>query len=129
MKHLRQQNDFRQAFQYSGNIQPLLMGPGNMLGAMGPMGPLGMAPPIVYEGVMFFESNNMPTQTVNNIVGRLGIFFGMQSVGVATGGMGPRILINQDDDFGRFIILIWQLYGDFQLLNGDFVTVARTYAA
>jgi hypothetical protein len=129
MKHLRQQSDFRNTWQYSGQINPLLTGPGALLGQMGPMGPVAPTTnPVVYENVMFFESTNVPTTTINSLTANQAVFFGMQSVGIATGGMGPRILVNQDDDFGRFIILIWQMYGDFQLLNGDFVTVARTYA-
>lgn len=130
MKHLRQQSDFRQTWQYSGQIAPLITGYGPMMGMMGPMGPVNpIAPPVLYEGVMFFESTNIPTFTVNSITAYPAYFFGMQSVGIATGGMGPRILINQDDDFGRFIILIWQMYGDFKILNPDFVIEARTYAA
>lgn len=130
MKHLRQNSDFREAWKYSGQLNPLIMGPGTLMGAMGPMGPINpTVPPVVYEGVMYFETTNMPTATVNSLTAHQAVFFGMQSVGIATGGMGPRILVNQDDDFGRFIILIWQMYGDFQMLNPDFVQIARTFAA
>jgi hypothetical protein len=134
MKHLRQDSDFRQTWQQSAQIANLITGPGPLLGQMGPMGPINpISPPVMYEGVLFFESTNVPTLSVTTDVGAGDIaypayFFGMQSVGIATGGMGPRILVNQDDDFGRFIILIWQMYGDFQLLNEDFVVEARTYA-
>ena len=32
-----------------------------------------------------------------------------------------------NDDFSRFIILIWQLYAGFEILNKDFVTTAFSY--
>ena len=55
---------------------------------------------------------------------------------VITGGVLPppgdtvfdqqQWLINNNDDFSRFIILIWQLYAGFANLNKDFVTTAFT---
>ena len=36
------------------------------------------------------------------------------------------LLINNNDDFSRFIILIWQLYAGFANLNKDFITSAFT---
>jgi hypothetical protein len=38
------------------------------------------------------------------------------------------VLINNNDDFSRFIILIWQLYAGFANLNKDFITTAFTVA-
>ena len=113
-----------------------------MVGGM-PVMPTG----IVFEGVRFFETTNMPTGKVsltytaikpgqnpaNHPTGaflrtaHLGIFFGMQSVGVAIGGAGPEVLLNNNDDFGRFVIAVWRTFGDWVLLNKDFVTVARSY--
>ena len=56
----------------------------------------------------------------------LGLFFGPQAVGVGIGGPNAQVLINNNDDFSRFIILIWQLYAGFANLNKDFVTTAFT---
>ena len=91
----------------------------------------------VFEGVRFFETTNMPskTATVNYgdgsgaVTGRStppGLFFGPQAVGVGIGGPNAQVLINNNDDFSRFIILIWQLYAGFANLNKDFVTTAFT---
>ena len=54
------------------------------------------------------------------------LFFGPQSVGVGIGGPNAQVLINNNDDFSRFIILIWQLYAGFANLNKDFTTVGFT---
>lgn len=99
----------------------------------------------VFDGVRFFVSNNLPKAQVNlnytasddakeptgNAVrdGHLGIFFGPESIGLAVGGPGPEVLLNNNDDFGRFVIAIWRLYGGWELLNKDFVTVARSFGS
>ena len=54
-------------------------------------------------------------------------FFGPQSVGVGIGGPNAQVLINNNDDFSRFIILIWQLYAGFEILNKDFITNAFSF--
>jgi hypothetical protein len=102
---------------------------------------------IVFEGVRFFTTNNLPKQRVNLTYtalaaganaarypigpaireADLGIFFGPQAIGVGVCGMGPEVLLNNNDDFSRFIIAIWRMYGAFGLLNESFVQVARTY--
>lgn len=102
---------------------------------------------VVFEGVRFFETTNLPTATVNlnytyaagvtapanhpsgaaNRTGYLAMFFGPQAVGVAIGGNNAEVLLNNNDDFARFVIAIWRLYGGFELLNENFVTIARTY--
>lgn len=101
----------------------------------------------VFEGVRFFECTNLPTAKVpltytgltpganpanhptgaNIRDGHLGIFFGPQAIGIGIGGPGPEVLLNNNDDFGRFIIAIWRMYGAWNLLNGNFVEVARSY--
>lgn len=96
----------------------------------------------VFEGVRFFECTNLPKANVSlNYTastdgsptgaavreGHLGIFFGPQALGIGVGGAGPEVLLNNNDDFGRFIIAIWRMFGAWALLNKDFVTVARTY--
>ena len=101
----------------------------------------------VFEGVRFFESTNLPIARVpltftalapgqdptryptgpGTRDGHLGIFFGPQAIGIGIGGMGPEVLLNNNDDFSRFIITIWRMYCAWNLLNENFVRVARTY--
>lgn len=168
MKHLRQDKDFRESAKlvgfapvqvapglpsqpaqipYVNNPNVLTFGGGQLNQAMVAGGLPIMPTGIVYEGVRFFETTNMPTQrvqlTYTNIkagqnpanhpqgaglrTAYLGAFFGMQAIGVAVGGAGPEVLLNNNDDFNRFVIAIWRTFGDWQLLNEDFVTVARSY--
>lgn len=169
MKHLRQDPDFREVARYPGSVPVTQMMPGmgpepmqipfvnnpNALIFAGqgagqasfvngvPVMPTG----VVFEGVRFFESNNLPIGRVNLTYtaltpgqnpanhplgaavrnANLGIFFGPQALGLGIGGMGPEVLLNNNDDFGRFIIAVWRMFGAWSLLNEDFVTVARTY--
>lgn len=99
----------------------------------------------VFDGVRFFVSNNLPkakvslnytassdpTEPTGNAVrdGNLGIFFGPEAIGVGIGGPGPEVLLNNNDDFGRFVICVWRLFGSWELLNKDFITVARSYGS
>jgi hypothetical protein len=168
---LRQDADFREVAKYpsfvnAGMLQPgitpfsapqmpppgagYISGPNQLIFGgqqygqatfMGDAMPTGIA----FEGVRFFESNNMPTATVNltyttstnatlhptgaaNRTGNLGIFFGQQAIGegIAT-EMPISIRLNNNDDFQRFVIAIWAMYGGWALSNERFVTVARTY--
>jgi hypothetical protein len=90
----------------------------------------------VFEGVRFFESTNFPSKTITVDIGDgngassrttpAGLFFGPQAIGVGIGGPNAQVLINNNDDFSRFIILIWQLYAGFANLNKDFITTAFT---
>jgi opacity protein-like surface antigen len=50
-------------------------------------------------------------------------------IGVGIGGPNAQVLINNNDDFSRFIILIWQLYAGFEILNKDFVTTAFSFVS
>ncbi len=59
----------------------------------------------------------------------LGMFFGPQSVGVGIGGNNAQVLLNNNDDFARFIMMIWSLYAGFELLNADFATIAYSFNA
>ena len=90
-----------------------------------------------FEGVKFFESTNFPartsphlsttaTATASKEVAQ-GYFFGPQSIGVGIGGPNAQVLINNNDDSSRFIILIWQLYAGFEILNKDFITTAFSF--
>jgi hypothetical protein len=148
LMHLRQNSDFREVARYPGNgqINPLMSGmQPNAALYMGqgfgqatfvagePIMPTGF----VFEGVRFFESTNMPSQTQNATIASstadynaaVGIFFGPQAVGVGIGGNNAQVLLNNNDDFSRFIMMIWSLYAGFELLNADFVTVGYSFDA
>ncbi len=152
MMHLRRDPDFREIARYSGNPgQGMYMGnpmmPNNASFYMGPQAGQGyflagepvMPTGVQFEGVKFFESTNFPSKTVSasftdvasysNREVAQGFFFGPQSVGVGIGGPNAQVLINNNDDFSRFIILIWQLYAGFEILNKDFVTTAYSFVA
>jgi len=36
-------------------------------------------------------------------------------------------LLNNNDDFSRFIIMIWSLFAGFEVLNKDFITVGYSF--
>jgi len=150
MMHLRRDPDFREIARYAGNPgQGMYMGnpmmPNNASFYMGPQagqayflaGEPVMPTGVQFEGVKFFESTNFPTKTVQarfDVSGSFaaeevaqGFFFGPQAVGVGIGGPNAQVLINNNDDFSRFIILIWQLYAGFEILNKDFVTNAYSF--
>ena len=94
----------------------------------------------LFEGVRWFESTNLPEKTINaNIAADTAnagaanytiapmLFFGPQAVGVGIGGNNAQILLNNNDDFSRFIIMIWSLFAGFEILNKDFITVAYSF--
>jgi len=151
MQHLRQDSDFREVARYAGQgvvdpMQPHLAPNANFFTGMGPAyGQAGfvagqpvMPTGFLFEGVRWFESTNLPekaftaTIPVASITGEVTsaapmLFFGMQSVGVGIGGDNAQILLNNNDDFSRFIIMIWSLMAGFEILNKDFVTVAYSF--
>jgi hypothetical protein len=154
MMHLRRDADFREIARYAGNPgQGMYMGnpmlPNNSSFFQGPQAGQGyflagepvMPTGVQFEGVKFFESTNFPTKSVSttfdssgtntfsNQEVAQGYFFGPQAVGVGIGGPNAQVLINNNDDFSRFIILIWQLYAGFEILNKDFVTTAFSYVS
>jgi hypothetical protein len=134
MMHLRRDPDFREIARYAGNP-----GQGMYMGyflAGEPVMPTG----VQFEGVKFFESTNFPTKNITaSFAGTggsytsqevaQGYFFGPQAIGVGIGGPNAQVLINNNDDFSRFIILIWQLYAGFEILNKDFVTTAFSFVS
>jgi hypothetical protein len=65
----------------------------------------------------------------NSLDAHLGIFFGPQALGMGVGGPNAQVLLNNNDDFSRFVIAIWQLYAGFEPLNLDFIEVVRTFAS
>ena len=152
MMHLRQNSDFREIARYPGTgminpMQPALQPNANFYQGMGPAyGQAGfvagqpvMPTGFLFEGVRWFESTNLPEQTFNAIITDAGsgsaadyeaaqlIFFGPQAVGVGIGGNNAQILLNNNDDFSRFIIMIWSLFAGFETLNRDFITVGYSF--
>jgi hypothetical protein len=151
MMHLRRDADFREIARYSGNPgQGMYMAgnpmmPNNASFYMGPQagqayflaGEPVMPTGVQFEGVKFYESTNFPSKNVTASFDdgsvyaskevAQGFFFGPQAVGVGIGGPNAQVLINNNDDFSRFIILIWQLYAGFEILNKDFVTTAYSF--
>jgi len=153
MMHLRQNDAFREIARYAGNGMVNPMSPeqapnANFFQGMGPAyGQAGfvagqpvMPTGFLFEGVRWFESTNLPEKTINaniavdtanagaanyNIAPML--FFGPQAVGVGIGGNNAQILLNNNDDFSRFIIMIWSLFAGFEILNKDFITVAYSF--
>ena len=154
MMHLRRDPDFREIARYAGNPgQGMYMGnpmmPNNSSFYMGPQAGQGyflagepvMPTGVQFEGVKFFESTNFPSKTISTTFASdgantfsnqevaQGYFFGPQSIGVGIGGPNAQVLINNNDDFSRFIILIWQLYAGFEILNKDFVTTGFSFVS
>lgn len=161
MRHLQRDPEFRETARYPGSIMVSQMTPGTndmappqvnpsasqySLGLMAGQadnynGMQVMPTGLVYRGVRYFESNNLPKGSVNLTYtnsgsyaagptarnAELGIFFGPQAVGAAIGGAGPQIRINNNDDYQRMIIAIWSLYGDWKLIEERFVTVGRSF--
>jgi hypothetical protein len=107
--HLKQDDKFLRAMQF-GSPQRLYRGE------------LG-----IYEGFRFITSNNIPTEIVNALTGHLGIFFGPHAVGYGV-GMAPQIRKNKNDDYERFLYLIWLAYMGYAALDTRFIEVARTFA-
>ena len=152
MMHLRQNSDFREIARYPGTgminpMQPAMQPNANFYQGMGPAyGQAGfvagqpvMPTGFLFEGVRWFESTNLPEQTFNVTIADASIantadteaaqliFFGPQAVGVGIGGNNAQILLNNNDDFSRFIIMIWSLFAGFETLNRDFITVGYSF--
>ena len=151
MMHLRQDSDFREIARYPGNgmVNPMMPNQApnaNFYQGMGPAyGQAGfvagqpvMPTGFLFEGVRWFESTNLPEKqfqvtisdasisNANTTAAQL-IFFGPQAVGVGIGGNNAQILLNNNDDFSRFIIMIWSLFAGFEVLNKDFITVGYSF--
>jgi len=151
MMHLRQNSDFREIARYPGTgminpMQPALQPNANFYQGMGPAyGQAGfvagqpvMPTGFLFEGVRWFESTNLPEQSFTTTIADATIssaeteaaqliFFGPQAVGVGIGGNNAQILLNNNDDFSRFIIMIWSLFAGFETLNRDFITVGYSF--
>ena len=151
MMHLRQNSDFREIARYPGTgminpMMPAMQPNANFYQGMGPAyGQAGfvagqpvMPTGFLFEGVRWFESTNLPETSYNLTItdesagaadydaAQL-IFFGPQAIGVGIGGNNAQILLNNNDDFSRFIIMIWSLFAGFETLNKDFITVGYSF--
>lgn len=104
----------------------------------------------VYNQMRIWVSNNIPlkkvTLTYTNSVDTTkhptgthlrtayaGYFFGSHAVGEIFGadpqdGIPVKIKRNNNDDYNRFLIVIWQAFLGLSKLNDDFIIAARTYA-
>ena len=151
MMHLRQNDAFREIARYAGNgmvnpMQPEQTPNANFYRGMGPAyGQAGfvagqpvMPTGFLFEGVRWFESTNLAEKSLQvsivdeNIDNEVTpaapmLFFGPQAVGVGIGGNNSQILLNNNDDFSRYIIMIWSLFAGFEVLNKDFITVAYSF--
>lgn len=110
-KHLRQDTDFREAMNY---YNPTM----RMRGELG-----------IYEGFRFFTSTNMPTDTINSLTAYQGLFFGPNAVGYGEGDFPVQVRMNKNDDYERFMYLIWLVYRGYSVLDSRFIYKARTFAA
>ena len=150
MMHLRQNSDFREIARYPGQgmmdpMNPIAGPSANFFQGMGPAyGQAGfvagqpvMPTGFLFEGVRWFESTNLPETQYNLKIDEATgvadydaaqlIFFGPQAVGVGIGGNNAQILLNNNDDFSRFIIMIWSLFAGFETLNKDFISVGYSF--
>ncbi|MEB3320492.1 MAG: hypothetical protein VKI63_06090 [Cyanobium sp.] len=149
--HLRQNDAFREISRYPGSgmidpMQPHLAPNASFYTGFGPAyGQAGfvagqpvMPTGFLFESVRWFESTNLAEKSYQVTIADASItnavttaapilFFGPQAVGVGIGGKNAQILLSNDDDFGRFIIMVWSIFGGFELLNRDFVTVAYSF--
>jgi hypothetical protein len=104
---------------------------------------------MVYNQFRLFVSNNVKTKQVQLTYTSVldgsgettgsafrtaypGAFFGKHAVGEIFGGdpvseIPVQILRNQNSDYNRFLIVIWQAFMGLARLNDDFVIEARTY--
>ena len=110
-KHLRQDPDFKESMRYYNPTQL-------MRGEIG-----------IFEGFRFFTSTNIPTATVNALTASQGVFFGMDAVGYGEGGLPLQVRSNKNDDYERFMYLIWLVYRGYSAMDYRFVVNARTFAS
>jgi len=80
-----------------------------------------------YLGFKWMRSENIPTRTVNALTAQQLIFFGKGGVGYAEGEKA-EIRLNKNDDYGRFLYLIWRAVRAYATLNTDFIELGRTFA-
>jgi len=121
-----------------------LISRGGFYGQTGFMHSQVMPVGVFWEGIRWFECQTLPTATVQltttglssqgysdgtgvNRTAELAIVFGRDLVGEGVWSRGPSVLLNSDNDYGRFLIAIWQIYAGYTTLNPNNVTVMRTF--
>jgi N4-gp56 family major capsid protein len=110
-KHLKQDPDFKEAcYYYKPDTQ--------FKGAL-----------TEFEGFRFWTSTNMPVTTINSLTAHEGVVFGPQSIGYGEGNVPLQIRRNKNDDYDRFLYLIWLVYRGYSLLDSRFIYKIRTFAA
>lgn len=82
-----------------------------------------------FAGFRFWVSTNLPPTTVNSLTAYEGLFFGPQVVGYGEGNVPLNIRRNVNDDYSRFMYLIWQVYRGYSVLDSRFCYKVRTFAA
>lgn len=87
--------------------------------------------PLTYTSVPLQQQTNHPQGNALRD-GHLGFFFGKETIGEIFGGdpengIPVQVKRNMNDDYQRFLILIWQSFFGLGLLNPDFVVCGRTY--
>jgi N4-gp56 family major capsid protein len=80
-----------------------------------------------YMGIRFIRSTNIPTATVNSLTASQFVVFGSEAVGYAQ-GMPPEIRANSNDDYQRFLYLIWKATRAYAVLNTAFAVKGRSFA-
>ena len=118
---------------------------GGFYGQTGFMHSMVMPLGFIMGGVRWFETTNLPTIPVQlttsglasqgyadgtNVVrqAECAIIIGSNAIGEAIWGEGPQVLLNENTDYRRFLMAIWQEYGGYSVLNSNNITVMRTFA-
>jgi hypothetical protein len=166
MRAMRQDSEFRKVAQYPGMpanmlamssptlamMPPILnwsLNPNELVRTGGFYGQTSFASSvtvptgIVFEGIRFFESMNIPsipvTLTTSGLASQgyadgtatrqadCAIIFGQNTIGEGIWGQGPQVKINTNTDFDRFLIAIWQEFCGYTVLNANNITVLRTF--
>lgn len=110
-KHLKQDADFKEACYY---YKPESQFKGEIT---------------AFEGFKIWTSNNIPTAMVNSLTAHQAVAFGPDSFGYGEGKLPLQIRNNKNDDYQRFLYLIWLVYRGYALLDQRFVYKLRTFAA
>lgn len=82
-----------------------------------------------FQGFRFWTSTNLLPATVNSLTAYEGVFFGPQVVGYGEGNVPLNIRRNINDDYQRFLYLIWQVYRGYSVLDIQHCYKVRTFAA
>jgi N4-gp56 family major capsid protein len=82
-----------------------------------------------FEGFRFWTSTNLPVTTVNSLTAHEGVVFGPQTVGYGEGNVPLQIARNNNDDYQRFLYLIWKVYRGYGMLDSRFIYKIRSFAA